>query len=378
MRLLALSVLSISSLVAAWGGWAVAASEGGALRPRVVLRDAPLLQMRGAQSAAPDRPGECDCNSPAHWDGERLYLFNSAGHPWRSAGPDLQHLEADYRRCGYDNETNGGRWIECTWRAQDGQVYGWYHLEPGGVCPGKPLTAPRIGAVRSSDNGANWHDLGVILEARAGTLRCDTTNHYFAGGNGDFSALVDARGEYLYFFISTFAGAAAEQGVAVARMRWADRDRPSGRVLKWHQGRWGEPGLGGGVTPIFPVKQDWHRPDVDAFWGPSIHFNWHLQQYVLLLNRAVDRHWKQEGVYVSFNPSLNDPAGWSTPQKIMDGPGGELWYPQVMGLDKGRQETDKLAGRVARLFIRGQSRWEILFLRVGESDEGQPLTRDTK
>jgi hypothetical protein len=333
---------------------------------RVVVRPAPLLQMRGAKSQAPDRPGDCDCNSPAHWDGGTLYLFNSAGHPWRSAGPDLFHLTDDYRQCAYDNQTNGGRWIECTCKAEDGTLYGWYHLEPSGLCPGTSLTAPRIGAVRSKDNGAHWQDLGVILESPPGTLNCATTNFYFAGGNGDFSALLDARGEILYFFISTYAGGLAEQGVAMARLRWDDRERPVGKVQKWHRGQWTEPGLGGKVTPFMSAKQDWHRPDVDAFWGPSVHWNWHLGQYVLLLNRAVDRRWQQEGVYVSFNPDLANPAGWSAPQKILDSTGPDRWYPQVIGLDKTKNETDKLSGRVARLFVRGQSRWEIEFLRPGE------------
>src|SRR3989442_14126119 len=63
--------------------------------PRVHLRDAALIQFRGADSSSPDKPGECDCNNPAHWDGDRLYVFNSAGHPWRSAGPDLLHLQTN-------------------------------------------------------------------------------------------------------------------------------------------------------------------------------------------------------------------------------------------------------------------------------------------
>jgi len=337
--------------------------------PRVIVRPASLLQMRGSQSASPAQPGDCDCNSPAHWDGDTLYLFNSAGHPWRSAGPDLEHLDRDYRQCTYDNRVHGGRWIECTWKADDGTLYGWYHFEPGGLCPGTTLTAPRIGAVRSTDNGAHWKDLGVILEARAGTLRCDTTNYFFAGGNGDFSAMLDPAQEYFYFFISVYAGAPAEQGVGVARMRWADRDAPVGKVFKWHQGRWDEPGLGGRITPFLAARQDWHRADVDAFWGPSIHWNSHLGQYVLLLNRAVNRHWKQEGIYVSFNQQLENPAGWCTPMKILDATGDDRWYPQVLGTDKSKRETDKLAGRAARLFVRGQSRWEILFLQPGESAE---------
>ena len=55
------------------------------------------------------------------------------------------------------------------------------------------------------------------------------------------------------------------------------------------------------MTPILPVKSDWNRLDADAFWGASVHWNTHLNQYVMLLNRAIDKDWKQEGVYVSFN-----------------------------------------------------------------------------
>ena len=43
---------------------------------------------------------------------------------------------------------------------------------------------------------------------------------------------------FLYFLISTYAGEVAEQGVAVARMRWADRNQPVGKVWKWHGGQW--------------------------------------------------------------------------------------------------------------------------------------------
>lgn len=324
--------------------------------------------MRGANSKAPDKPGDTDCNSPAHWDGATLYVFNSAGHPWRSAGPDLFHLTNDYRRCEYDNKVNGGRWIECTWKTDDGTLYGWYHNEPGGLCPGTRLTAPRIGAVRSTDNGATWHDLGVVLDAPPNTLRCDTANYYFAGGNGDFCIMLDARREWLYFFVSTYTGGLPSQGVSLARMRWADRDAPVGKVWKWHAGQWREPGLGGQITALFPGMIDWHRPDANAFWGPSVHWNHHLRQYVMLLNHAKDKDWTQEGVYVSFNRDLANVTGWSPPVKILGDLRRDQWYPQVIGLDTARRETDKLAGKRARLFVRGQSKWEIQFLRPGERE----------
>jgi hypothetical protein len=197
-------------------------------------------------------------------------------------------------------------------------------------------------------------------------LQCDTKNYYFAGGNGDFSALPDANREYIYFYISTYTGDLSEQGVSVARMRYSDRDKPVGKVWKWHVGEWNQPGLGGRVTAIFPGHIDWHRADADAFWGPSIHWNTHLRQYVILLNRSKDSNWAQEGVYVTFNPDLADPTGWTKPVKILESQGNDRWYPQVIGLDRSKRETDKLAGSTARLFVRGQSRWELQFLRPDE------------
>lgn len=326
--------------------------------PRAVLRDAPRIEF----------PADTDCNSPAHWSGDTLFLFNSAGQPKRSSGPDVFHLGLA-KPSAYDKPMAGGRWIECTWKDENGPLFGWYHHEPPGLCPGTLLTAPRIGAVVSRDDGETLQDLGAILEARVGTLRCDAKNGYFAGGNGDFSVMLDARKEYLYFFFSTYAGDVAEQGVAVARMRWADRDGPVGKVWKWHEGCWEEPGLGGRVTPIFPASVDWAREDADAFWGPSIHWNSHLGLHVILLNRTKDRPgWPQEGIYITFSDDLADPARWTKPVKIHE---GGRWYPQVIGTSASRRETDKLAGRVARFFMRGannlgESRWEIVFLKPGE------------
>lgn len=352
--------------------------------PSVLVRPAAPAYFRGANSPSPSQPGETDCNSPAHWDGDTLYVFNSAGHPWRSSGKDIFHLDGDYRRCDYNNKVNGGRWIECTIPSRSGPdhqpstikhqplpLYGWYHLEPTGICPGtRPdpkmnLTAPRIGAVKSVDNGATWEDLGIVLDAPA-QLRCGTKNFYFAGGNGDFSAMLDPRAEYVYFFFSTYVGEVTEQGVGVARMRGSDRDQPADRVWKWYNGEWREPGLGGRVTPVFKAYIDWHAADANAFWGPSIHWNTYLRQYVILLNRSKDAHWAQEGIYVSFNPDLSNPAGWSEPVKILDATGPDRWYPQVIGTNKGKHETDKLAGQTARLFVRGESLWELTFLRPRE------------
>ena len=79
----------------------------------------------------------------------------------------------------------------------------------------------------------------------------------------------------------------------------------------------------------------------------------------MLLNRAEDASYTQEGIYVSSVSSLENPAAWSQPVKILD---GGRWYPQVFGLEAG-SGTDKTAGEVARLFMLGSSQHFIRFVR---------------
>ena len=169
------------------------------------------------------------------------------------------------------------------------------------------------------------------------------------------------------------------QGVAVARLVWANRDRPTGRVTVWNDGAWlpsrinrmpstdvfgnDAPSLARVPvgTPLEKTTLAWHDGDgrVDAFWGPSVHWNESLERYVMLLNRAQDESYSQAGIYVSFAPRLDDPDLWTTPQLVMT---GGRWYPQVIGLTTG-SGTDKIAGATARLFLSGRSDWVINFSR---------------
>jgi hypothetical protein len=115
------------------------------------------------------------------------------------------------------------------------------------------------------------------------------------------------------------------------------------------------------ASPVLPAAESWHDADtlVDAFWGPSVHWNTYLQLYVMLLNHAHDSEWGQEGIYVSFAPKLDDPRLWSPPVKILN---GGSWYPQVIGLEPAAG-TDKLAGEWARFFMSGTSRHLLRFIR---------------
>jgi hypothetical protein len=81
----------------------------------------------------------------------------------------------------------------------------------------------------------------------------------------------------------------------------------------------------------------------------------------MLLNRSCcEPGFPSEGIYVSFNPDLGDPTGWTPPAKILDGSQAD-WYPQVIGIEPGG--TDTVAGEVARFFMKGESHWEIVFSR---------------
>lgn len=302
-------------------------------------------------------PTPVDSNSPLYWnDLQEMVLFTSFRHPFVSVGRGLTSL-TPVGEVGFEADTPGGKWLESVIRAADGTLYGYYHSEPPGLCLESDLTEPQIGAAVSLDDGHTWRDLGVVLTATPGYLRCDTPNSYFAGGVGDFSVALDQDERYAYFLFTTYSGDAGEQGVSAARMLWSERDRPVGKLFKYFDGLWLEPGLEGRATAIFPAMPRWDEPETDAFWGPSVHWNSELRAYVMLLNRDLGTTFTNEGTYVAFASELEDPWLWSTPQKIIEGGG---WYPQVVGLE-GELGTDKRAGREAWLCIHGACSYRIIF-----------------
>ncbi len=362
----------IPFVLAAWlcvqGGEPLAQAPSGLL-PRVTLTPAFAATLAGS----------VDANSPALWDlkdGERrLFVITSyAGVPSVASGVSLTRL-GTAQAVRIDPHPGHGVWLEAVVSDGVGTWYGYYHNEiPADTCGRLDRSVVRIGAARSHDQGLTWENLGIILEALPDSFACGSPNRYVIGGVGDLSVMLDADQTDLYLFFSQYPRQAASQGVAVARLRWADRDEPIGRVSVWHDRVW-EPARAREIktadgevlleweypagTPLAPPTLAWHDADgrVDAFWGPSVHWNVDLNQYVMLLNRAKDEKYGQEGIYVSFAQSLDDPAAWSPPQRILS---GGAWYPQVIGLEPGIG-TDKTAGRTARFFMTGRSAWMINF-----------------
>jgi hypothetical protein len=343
----------------------IGAQATPATSPGVELLPAPWLKLTG----------DVDSNSPAVWetvgDRRRLTVVTSwGGQPSTARGTQLARLGPP-RPVVIEPWSGGGVWIEAVVTDVDGTWYGYYHEENIAAMCGSELVIPRIGAVRSRDGGRTWQPLGTILEAPPGTHDCGTSNEYFVGGVGDFSVQLDPESRDLYIFYSLYLSSQRRQGVGVARLTWADRDNPIGKAMVWRSRTWVPASVMArpdesprviypAAVPIFPTTQSWHGGDgaVDAFWGPSVHWNTHLGLYVMLLNRAQDKGFQQEGVYISYAPRLEDPRLWSAPTKIL---GLGDWYPQVMGLEQ--DGTDKVAGEVARLFMSGSSSHYIRFTR---------------
>jgi hypothetical protein len=317
-------------------------------------------------------PGRVDSSNPAVWARvgaiNQLFVFSSwGGIPVMSSGTALDRLRAG-NPVAFSSHPGHGVWMEAIVPDHRGVWYGYYHHErPADACGRHDRQLPRIGAMRSTNHGLTWEDLGIVLDAPPGSDACDSGNRFVLGGVGDVTAVLDAAANDVYLYYSQYTRGGATQGVVAARMAWADRDRPMGKAMIWNAGAWlparqssaeigweYPPG-----TPLVPSARPFHdsSADGDVFWGPSIHWNTYLDQYVMLLNRAKNDHFEQDGIYVSFSPTLADPSRFSAPVKIMDGGG---WYPQVIGEQDGAG-TDRLAGRRARFFVLGQSQWFIHF-----------------
>ncbi len=332
-----------------------------------------------------------DSNSPSVWVAgrgrlRRFVLFTSVGGaPVRQTGRNLTQLGAP-NPVTFEPAPLGGAWMEAVLADVDGTLYGYYHNEVmSEECPGRNKVLPRIGAARSEDGGATWVNLGTILAAPAGDVNCATANTYFVGGVGDLSVVRDDGGVNAYVFYSSYVTDTAHQGVGVARLLWADRDDPVGKTETWRDGAWlpatadDDPVTGETrwtypePTPLYGVSRSWHASGtVAGFWGPAVHWNSYLQQWVMLLNLARDAKFASQGIYIAYAPTLDDPQQWSAPQRLLD---GGSWYPQVIGTEPGTG-TDKVAGQVAPFFMSGESRYNLQFTRPGDvaSDPG-PLKR---
>jgi len=326
---------------------------------RFEIEEAPPVLLQG------DHLPRTDANSPVVVHGGRTFAFMShyvpIGHTYRrTSEAGLSFADTPLRTSLVDDpDSTVGKWIESVWRAPDDAFYGWYHAEEIGMCPTR-LFVPHIGALVSHDHGRSWRCIGTVLRAPDREIDCGYRNGFLAGGYGDFCAVPDRDLRHVYIYLSSYVATEAAQGVAVARYPVSDRDNPVGKAELWHNGAWVAASRAL-PTPLWPVARGWHNVDPDSFWGPAIHYSRALQAWVMLLNRTRNGQSdiRQDGIYVSFNERLDDPAGWTVPVNLI---AGGVWYPEV--IDGGPDNGDTQAGSPARLFMSGFSAWQVRFRRT--------------
>ena len=363
------TLAALALLVGVVSAGVSAQNQAPARTPSARLIPAPQLEL----------PGRIDSNTPALWslvDGAwRMSVMTSwGGVASLAVGSHLEALSPADPVQVLDHPGHG-LWMESIVEDDGGVWYGYYHHEvPADACGRPERQIPSIGALRSDDRGRTWADLGIVLEAPADSYACTSTNRFVLGGVGDVSAVLDHERRDLYLFYSQYSRDTPTQGVAVARLAWADRDEPSGKAAVWNEGAWipGSP-LVSAVegappawsfrlgTPLVPASRSWHDggSTADAYWGPSIHWNTYLERWVMLVNRARNEQFDQDGLYVAYSATLADPHSWSPPTKVLQRGG---WYPQVIGIEP-NEGTDKTAGRRARFFVTGRSNHFIEFTR---------------
>jgi hypothetical protein len=349
------------------------------LEPNVTLAESSDRTVHVALKSAlpltlhPDQYWRTDGNSPVRItkDGATAFFSSYApvGHTLRRhGGTDLRFAEepVPVKFLG-DPDPHIGKWIEAIWQDPAGRLIGWYHGEQLAPRSSK-LFVPHIGTAVSEDDGFTWQCCEKVLAADATGVDCSWQNGFIAGGFGDFCVVPDRTAQNLYMFFTSYHPDERAQGVAVAHLP-AGSAAHAADMVWWSVGGWQPLGVGL-PKPLWPVRRGWRHADPDSFWGPAVHFNRSLDAYVMLLNRTAGGACDlvQEGVYVSLNPRLEEPEGWSPPIQLVR---GGAWYPEVVGLAEG--DGDTLAGATARFYMAGFSAWEIEFSRPERCGIRRPL-----
>ena len=114
-------------------------------------------------------------------------------------------------------------------------------------------------------------------------------------------------------------------------------------------------------TPLFPTTRSWHDPEgvADAYWGPAVHWNTYLNQYVMLLNRTQRRAASRRRA--STSRSARRSTSPTVVRAAADPARADRGIRRSWG--SGLATPTSRPGQVARFFLSGSSSYFIEFQR---------------
>jgi hypothetical protein len=232
---------------------------------------------------------------------------------------------------------NGYAGIYGAWRdPQTGEIRAIYHAEdqedmnrlPNGVHG----FYASVGLAISADQGSTFRKAGRILTGHQPKNAAGRPDQ----GCGEPSLLPDQGGHFLYCYYTDHTRL-DNRGVQIglARSPIADKAAP-GTWLKYYEGTFSEPGLGGKETPVVDA-----RPAADALF-PNVTYSKALGKYVMVFNILYYADLREGqaakgGIHAAFSADL---IHWSNPQLLVQGLSialldrEVLWHPAIVWDDE--------------------------------------------
>jgi hypothetical protein len=215
---------------------------------------------------------------------------------------------------------NGYTGITGLYPHADGTWYAIYYAEDHEGMPPLPGGIPGFyasqGLAASKDQGNTWKKLGQAISS---CKPKDWTR--FDGqadrGAGESGTVVTPDGQWLYVYYTEHSRV-NDRGVQIclARSRVGDVAPSPTSFFKYHEGGFGQPGLGGQDTPVLSA----HSDDQAEAMYPHVVYLPAVQKYVMILSV---NYWKEyvnktglskSGIYIAFS---EDGIRWSTPHRLL-------------------------------------------------------------
>ena len=245
------------------------------------------------------------------------------------SGPGTTAFDADYAGAGSVFPAANGADLLMIYHAEN-------HLFGGVVSPGQPFYAG-IGLARSSDGGVTWIKQGEIISALDPQSQSQTS-----GGAGAATPSAIESGGYIYVMFREIDPQSGISGFAIARAPVASDGVP-GSWLKYSNGAFSTPGLGGAFSPLDVVLDPTVPGDMRQ---PHLTFNTYLDQFLMV---CVGNG----GIYAQTSTDL---IHWTPGVVILNAPVPDAtvntstmpfnWYPTIVSTDMATDQSSDQTGYI--------------------------------